>query len=319
MSTAGPPCIREDITQCIGNTPLVRLRRMTKRCRATVLAKMESMNPLGSVKDRIAPAMLDAAERAGLLQPGAVIVEPTSGNTGIGLAPGLRRPRLQAHRHHAGTHECRTTADAQGPGGQGAAHSVRERHVRRHPRRRTTGCPKPRLLHAPTVQQPSQPGNPPPDHGRGDLRDTQGAVDIVVAGVGTGGTITGVGQRLKAYKPAVFVVAVEPAGSAVITQHLAGEPLQPGKHAIQGLGAGFLPKVLDLDVIDEVIRVRDEDALQTTRRLACEEGLMCGVSSGAAAWAAIHLAKQAMNAGRQIVVILPDLGERYLSSHVFHS
>ena len=132
----------------------------------------------------------------------------------------------------------------------------------------------------------------------------------MVAGVGTGGTITGVGQRLKAYKPAVYVVAVEPAGSAVISQHLAGEPLQPGKHAIQGLGAGFLPKVLDLAVIDEVIRVRDEDALETTRRLAREEGLMCGLSSGAAAWAAIHLAKQAMNAGRQIVVILPDLGER---------
>ena len=132
----------------------------------------------------------------------------------------------------------------------------------------------------------------------------------MVAGVGTGGTISGVGQGLKAYKPALYVVAVEPAGSAVITQHLAGEPLQPGKHAIQGLGAGFLPKVLDLAVIDEVVAVRDEDALQTTRRLACEEGLMCGISSGAAAWAAIHLAKQAMNAGRQIVVILPDLGER---------
>ncbi len=319
MSTAGPPCIREDITQCIGNTPLVRLRRMTKRCRATVLAKLENMNPLGSVKDRIAPAMLDAAERAGLIESGGVIVEPTSGNTGIGLALvcAARGYKLIVTMPESMSVERQRMLKALGakvvltPFGEGMSGAIRaaEQLVAQNP-----GYYMP--------QQFNNPANPEIHRqttAEEIWRDTQGAVDIVVAGVGTGGTISGVGQGLKAYKPALYVVAVEPAGSAVITQHLAGEPLQPGKHAIQGLGAGFLPKVLDLAVIDEVVAVRDEDALQTTRRLACEEGLMCGISSGAAAWAAIHLAKQAMNAGRQIVVILPDLGERYLSSHVFHS
>ena len=246
-----------------------------------------------------------------------MIVEPTSGNTGIGLAfvCAARGYKLIVTMPEGMSVERQRMLKALGakvlltPAGEGMSGAIR--------------AAEQLIAENPGYYMPQQFNNPanPEIHRQTTAeeisRDTQGAVDIVVAGVGTGGTITGVGERLKAYKPAVYVVAVEPANSAVITQHLAGAPLQPGKHAIQGIGAGFLPKVLNLDVIDEVIAVRDEDALEATRRLACEEGLMCGISSGAAAWAAIHLAKQSMNAGRQIVVILPDLGERYLSSRVF--
>ena len=319
MSTAASPRIHDDITQCIGNTPLVRLRRMTKGCRATVLAKMENMNPLWSVKDRVARAMVDAAEQAGLVGPGAVIVEPTSGNMGIGLAfvCAARGYKLVVTMPEGMSVERRQMLKALGaevlltPAREGMSGAIR--------------AAEQLIAENPDYYMPQQFNNPanPEIHRQTTAeeiwRDTEGAVDMVVVGVGTGGTITGVGERLKAYKPAVHVVAVEPANSAVITQHLAGAPLQSGKHAIQGIGAGFLPKVLNLDVIDEVITVRDEDALQATRRLASQEGLMCGISSGAAAWAAIHLAKQSMNAGQQIVVILPDLGERYLSSRVFPS
>jgi cysteine synthase A len=317
MSCTSPQPLRESIVDCIGNTPLVRLRRTAEACTATIYGKVESFNPLWNIKDRIAKWMLDAAERDGLIGPDAVIVEPTSGNTGIGLAYvcAARGYKLVVTMPESMSVERRRMLKALGAelvltpateGMPGAVHRAEEL-VADHP-----GWYIP--------QQFNNPANPEAHRrttGEEIWRDTAGQVDIVVAGVGTGGTITGVGEALKAHKPSVKIVAVEPAGSPVIAQRLAGRPLVPGKHMIQGLGAGFIPQVLNLKILDEVIGVRDEDAAETTRQLARLDGLMCGISSGAAAWAAIQLARRPENAGRQIVVILPDLGERYLSARLF--
>jgi cysteine synthase A len=315
--TAGPGRIFDDITQCIGNTPLVRLRRIAEGCAATVAGKLESLNPLWNVKDRIARAMIDAAERDGRIGPQTVIVEPTSGNTGIGLAfvCAARGYKLMVTMPESMSVERRRLLKALGaevvltPAAEGMPGAVRKAE------QLVAGN-----SHYYMPQQFTNPANPE-IHRRTTAeeiwRDTAGAVDAVVIGVGTGGTLTGVGEALKARKPGVRVVAVEPAGSPVIAQRLAGQPLEPGKHAIQGIGAGFIPDVLNLAVIDEVIAVRDEDAAETTRQLARLEGLLCGISSGAAAWAALELARRRENAGRLIVVILPDLGERYLSTRLF--
>ncbi|NLS97734.1 MAG: cysteine synthase A [Planctomycetaceae bacterium] len=309
--------IYSDITACIGNTPLVKLRRMAEGCVATVVGKVENMNPLWSVKDRIARAMIDAAERDGKISDDTVIIEPTSGNTGIGLAYvcAARGYRLTVTMPESMSLERRRMLKALGaelvltPAAEGMPGAVRkaEELVAEHP----------------NYFMPQQFKNPANAQVHRETtaeeiwRDTEGKVDIFVAGVGTGGTITGVGEVLKERKPSVQVIAVEPANSPVITQRKAGQELKPGKHTIQGIGAGFIPDVLNVDVIDDVVRVQDEDAMETARQLAKREGLMCGISCGAAAWAALEVARREENRGKLIVVILPDLGERYLSTRLF--
>lgn len=309
--------IHSDITQVIGNTPLVWLRRFGKGLPAAIAAKLECQNPLWSVKDRIARAMIDRAEQLGLIKENTVIIEPTSGNTGIGLAfvCAARGYRLMVTMPESMSLERRRLLKALGaeivltPASEGMAGAVR---------RAEELCAENPNFYMP--QQFKNPANPE-IHRRTTAeeiwRDTDGMVDIFVAGVGTGGTITGVGEVLKSRKPLVRIVAVEPANSPVITQKLNGQPIQPGKHSIQGIGAGFIPDVLNLNILDEVITVEDEAAMETSRRLAREEGILCGISSGAAAWAALQVAKREENRGKLVVVLLPDLGERYLSTKLF--
>jgi cysteine synthase A len=309
--------IFDDVTQVIGGTPLIRLRRIVDGAKADVVAKLESANPMWSVKDRIGVAMIDAAEDEGKIDKDTVIVEPTSGNTGIALAftCAARGYRLIVTMPESMSLERRRLIKAFGaeivltPASEGMPGAVRKAEEL--------------LKTLPKAFMPQQFKNPanPEIHRRTTAqeiwKDTEGKVDVFVAGVGTGGTITGVGETLKKLKPSVKVVAVEPTGSPVIAQRLKGDPLRPGQHKIQGLGAGFIPDVLDLEVIDEVVAVRDDDAFETTRRLAREEGLLCGISCGAAAFGAISLAKRPEYAGKLIVVVLPDLGERYLSTPLF--
>jgi len=316
-SSTTSPHIHDDITRCIGNTPLVRLRRIAEGCVATVVGKVENMNPLWSVKDRIALAMIEAAERDGEIKEDTVVIEPTSGNTGIGLAYvcAARGYKLMVTMPESMSIERRRLLKALGaelvltPAAEGMPGAVRvaEELVAQHS----------------NYYMPQQFKNPanPEVHRKTTAeeiwRDTGGEVDVVVAGVGTGGTITGVGEVLKERKPEVRVVAVEPVNSPVITQKLAGQELVPGKHTIQGIGAGFIPDVLNLDVIDEAVQVADEDAMETSRNLAKLEGLMCGISCGAATWAALQVARRPENEGKLVVAILPDLGERYLSTKLF--
>ncbi len=309
--------IFSDITHCVGNTPLVQLRRVAAGCAATVLAKLENFNPLWSVKDRIAKSMIDAAEQDGRIKDDTVVIEPTSGNTGIGLAYvcAARGYKLMVTMPESMSLERRRLLKAFGaelvltPAAEGMPGAVRKATelVSDH-------------AHLFMPQQFNNPANPE-IHRKTTAeeiwRDTGGQVDVFVAGVGTGGTITGVGEVLKQRNPAVRIVAVEPANSPVISQKLAGQELKPGKHTIQGIGAGFIPQVLNLEVIDEVIQVQDEEAMETARRLAKEEGFMCGISCGAATVAALQVARREENAGKRIVVVLPDLGERYLSTRLF--
>jgi cysteine synthase len=309
--------IYDDITQTIGGTPLVRLRRVAEGCKATVVAKMENFNPLWSVKDRIGVAMIDAAEAEGKVTKDTVIIEATSGNTGIALAftCAARGYRLVVTMPESMSLERRRLIKAFGaeivltPAAEGMPGAVRKAEEL--------------LKSTPNSFMPQQFKNPanPEIHRRTTAeeiwRDTDGKVDVFVAGVGTGGTITGVGEVLKSRKPSVQIVAVEPTNSPVIEQKRRHEPLRPGPHKIQGLGAGFIPDVLDMDVIDDVIAVRDDEAFEMTRRLAREEGMLCGISCGAAASAAIAVAKRPENSGKLVVVLLPDLGERYLSTPLF--
>lgn len=307
----------DDVTQCIGNTPLIRLRRVTEGCGATVLAKVENLNPLWSVKDRIGRAMIDAAERDGKIKKDTVIIEPTSGNTGIGLAfvCAARGYKLKVTMPESMTLERRRMLKALGaeiiltPAAEGMPGAVRraEQMVAENP-----GWFMP--------QQFKNPANPEVHRkttAEEIWRDTDGKVDILVSGVGTGGTITGVTEVIKSRKPSFKAIAVEPTNSPVITQRRAGQELKPGRHTIQGIGAGFIPDVLNVKVIDDVIQVKDEDAAETARQVAKQEGLMCGISSGAAAWAAIQVAKKPENKGKLIVVVLPDIGERYLSTTLY--
>ena len=317
MATATSSGVHEDITQCIGNTPLVKFRRISQGCAATVLAKLENLNPLWSVKDRIAAAMINAAEKQGKIKPDTVIIEPTSGNTGIGLAYvcAARGYKLAVTMPESMSVERRRMLKALGaeliltPAAEGMPGAVKKAEEI--------------LAQNKNYFMPQQFKNPanPEIHRKTTAeeiwRDTAGEVDIFVSGVGTGGTITGVSEVLKQRKPSFRAVAVEPVNSPVIAQTKAGEPLKPGKHTIQGIGAGFIPDVLNVDIIDEVVQVNDEDAMETARNMAKLEGMMCGISSGAAAWAAIHLAKRKENAGKTIVVVLPDIGERYLSTKLF--
>jgi len=305
-----------DPTGAIGRTPLVPIRRMIQS-EATVLAKLEGANPMSSVKDRIARAMLDAGEQSGRLKGGGLVVEPTSGNTGIALAwvCAVRGYRCLLTMPDSMSIERRKVLRALGaelvltPAAEGMRGAIAraEQAVAEHP-----GAFMP--------QQFTNPANPAIHRettAEEIWRDTNGQVDILVAGVGTGGTLTGAGGGLKDRNPSVRAVAVEPAASAVLSQVRAGQQPQPGPHGIQGIGAGFIPKVLDLAVVDDVVAVTDGDALCWARRAAQEEGLFVGISSGAALAAAERVAQRPDSAGKMIVVILPSFGERYLSSALF--
>lgn len=318
MATAQPTTgILDEITQAIGNTPLVRLNRVTEGCGATVVAKVENMNPLWSVKDRIGRAMIDAAERDGKINKDTVVIEPTSGNTGIALAYvcAARGYKLKICMPDSMSVERRRLLKILGaeliltPGAEGMPGAIRKA---------TEMAEANDNYFMP--QQFNNPANPQIHRettAQEIWRDTEGRVDIFVSGVGTGGTITGVSEAIKQHKPELISIAVEPETSPVITQRKNGEDLKPGKHTIQGIGAGFIPDVLNVDVIDEVYQVKDEDAVTMARRLAVEEGLFCGISCGAAASAAVDIAKRPENEGKMIVVVLPDLGERYLSTNLF--
>lgn len=309
--------IYDDITQCVGNTPLIRLRRVVDGAKAHVAAKLENFNPLWSVKDRIGVAMIDTGEREGKIKPDTTIIEPTSGNTGIGLAftCAARGYKLIVTMPETMSLERRRLLKAFGaeivltPGDLGMKGAVQK------------AADMTREI--PNSFMPMQFENPanPEIHRKTTAeeiwRDTDGKIDILVAGVGTGGTITGCGEVLKARRPSLKVIAVEPATSPVITQKMSGQEIKPGRHKIQGIGAGFVPGVLNTGIIDEVIQVSDDDSFAMARRLAKEEGMLCGISCGAAAHVAVDIAKRPENAGKLIVVVLPDLGERYLSTPLF--
>ena len=317
MSAATDVGIHEEITSCIGNTPLVKLRCVTGGCVATVVAKLENMNPLWSVKDRIGRAMIDAAERDGLIKEGTVLIEPTSGNTGIALAYvcAARGYRLMVTMPESMTLERRRLLKALGaeivltPAAEGMPGAVR--------RAEELAAQNDNYIVPQQFKNPANPEVHRKTTAEEIWRDTDGQVDILVSGVGTGGTITGVSEVLKQRKPEFKAIAVEPANSPVITQKRNGQDLQPGKHTIQGIGAGFIPDVLNVDIVDDVVQVKDEDAAATAREMAQTEGVFCGISSGAAAWAAIQVAKRPENDGKLVVVILPDIGERYLSTMLY--
>ncbi len=299
------------ITELIGNTPLLQLSRFGEGVGATLVAKLESFNPLSSVKDRIALSMIQEAERLGKLAPGKTIVEPTSGNTGVGLAfvAAAKGYPILITMPDSMSVERRNLLKALGatlvltPGAQGMKGAITraEKLVKEHPEY---------VL----LQQFQNPGNPMIHRTTTALEiwnDTMGEVDIFVAGVGTGGTITGVGEMLKKQKPQVQIVAVEPQRSAV----LSGEPAGP--HKIQGIGAGFIPQVLNTKIYDEVVQVGDEEAFATAREVSKKEGVLVGISSGAALFAARAIASRPENAGKMVVVLLADTGERYLSTPLF--
>jgi cysteine synthase A len=303
--------IANNIVELIGNTPLVRLNRLTSGVYADVVAKLEFYNPAHSVKDRIGAAMIEAAEKSGALTRGKIIVEPTSGNTGIALAmvAAAKGYHCILTMPETMSRERRMLLRAYGaeliltPGADGMAGAIR--------RAEDLAASDSKYFMPQQFNNPANPEIHRKSTAEEIWHDTDGQVDLLVAGVGTGGTITGVGEVLKSRKPSVRVVAVEPDGSPVLSGGA------KGPHKIQGLGAGFVPAVLNTSIYDEIIRVKDEDAMETARRMAREEGLLVGISSGAATWAALQVASRQENAGRLVVVILPSFGERYLSTPLF--
>jgi cysteine synthase A len=303
--------IADDVTKLIGNTPLVRLNRIVEGARATVVAKLESRNPAGSVKDRIGVSMIEAAERDGKIHEDTVLLEPTSGNTGIGLAfaAAAKGYPLTLTMPETMSMERRRLLLAYGaklvltPGPEGMKGAIAKANA--------MAAEDPRYLVLGQFDNPANPEIHRKTTAEEIWRDTDGKVDIVVAGTGTGGTVTGVAQVLKARKPSIWIVAAEPADSPVISGG------KPGPHKIQGWGAGFLPKVLDTSLLDEVIKVTNEDAGRDARRLTREEGILSGISCGGAVWAAREVAKRPENAGKLLVVILPDTGERYLTTWLY--
>jgi cysteine synthase len=303
--------IATDVTKLIGNTPLVRINRLSAGCAAEVVAKLEFQNPAHSVKDRIGLSMIEAAEKAGLIKPDTIVLEATSGNTGIGLAMvcAARGYKCTLVMPDTMSRERRALLRAYGaelvltPGTERMPGAIKKAEEMAAADRR--------------YFIPDQFRNPanPDVHRRTTAeeiwRDTQGKADVLVAGIGTGGTITGVGEVLKARKPSFRCVAVEPDASAVLSGGAAGP------HPMQGIGAGFIPEILNTRIYDEVVRVKNDDAFDIARRMAREEGLLVGISSGAAMWAALQVARRRENAGRLIVVIIPSFGERYLSTPLF--
>ncbi|MFO1321678.1 MAG: cysteine synthase A [Burkholderiales bacterium] len=303
--------IAPNIAALVGNTPLVRLNRLTRGCHADVAAKLEFFNPAHSVKDRIGVAMLDAAEQAGLIRPDTIIVEPTSGNTGIALAfvCAARGYKLTIVMPETMSKERRALLRAYGaeliltPGPEGMGGAIRKAEE--------LVASDSRYLMPQQFENAANPEIHRRTTAEEIWRDTDGKVDFLVSGIGTGGTITGVGEVIKARKPSFRCVAVEPEASPVLSGG------QKGPHPIQGIGAGFVPKVLNTKIYDEVVKVGNDDAFATARRAAREEGLLVGISSGAAIWAAVEVAKRQENAGKLIVVIIPSFGERYLSTKLF--
>lgn len=301
--------IYQQLTELIGNTPLLKLNRLSEKyhTKASILAKLEYFNPGGSVKDRIALAMIEDAEQKGLLQPGATLIEPTSGNTGVGMAwiAAIKGYKTILTMPETMSVERRMLLKAMGaqlvltPGSEGMNGAIRKANELQQ-----------EIPGAIILKQFENPANPAA-HIRTTAeeiwKDTDGKIDVFIAGVGTGGTLSGVGKGLKAHNPQIEIIAVEPDASAVLSGGKAG------LHRIQGIGAGFIPKTYDTDIADRIIRVKDEDALHMEKELAATEGLLVGISSGAAAYAALQLASDADYAGKNIVALLPDTGERYLS------
>jgi cysteine synthase len=303
--------IANDVTELVGNTPLVRIRRLTGGAQGQVVAKLEFQNPAHSVKDRIGVAMIDAAEKAGLIKPDTIILEPTSGNTGIGLAfvCAARGYKLALLMPDSMSKERRMLLRAYGaeliltPAAEGMPGAIK--------RAEEMAKTDSRYFIPQQFQNPANPEIHRRTTAEEIWRDTDGQADVLVAGVGTGGTITGVGEVIKARKPTFRCVAVEPDASAVLSGGV------KGPHPIQGIGAGFVPEILNTRIYDEVIRVKNDDAFALARRAAREEGLLVGISSGAALWAAVEVARRPESAGKLIVVIIPSFGERYLSTPLY--
>lgn len=303
--------IADDVTQLIGNTPLVKLNRLTAGIQGTVLAKLEFFNPAHSVKDRIAAAMIEAAEAAGKIKPDTIVLEPTSGNTGIGLAMvcAAKGYKCAFVMPETMSRERRLLLKAYGaeliltPGPEGMPGAIKKAQE--------LAESDPRYFIPQQFDNPANPQIHRNTTAEEIWRDTEGKVDIFVSGIGTGGTITGVGEVLKARKPGVQVIAVEPDASPVLSGGARGP------HPIQGIGAGFVPSILNTTIYDEIVRVKNADAFDIARRMATEEGLLVGISSGAAVWSALQVASRPENAGKTTVVVIPSFGERYLSTALF--